>query len=387
MISIIDKRNCCGCHACYNICPQRCIGMQSDNEGFWYPFVASDKCTDCGLCDKVCPIVNIDSTMNQPLAYACIYNNEEIRVQSSSGGLFTVIAEQVISNHGVVLGAGFDKDFNVEHSWTDSIEGLGKFRGSKYVQSRIGDTYNQVREFLQQGRQVLFSGTPCQIAGLRSYLGKDFENLIRLDIICHGVPSPLVWQHYKLRLEEEHRAKTRRIAFRNKNCGWKRFSLSILFDDETEYIEQVNEDVFLRGFLMNLYLRPSCYTCKFKTLNRQSDITLADFWGIEKVLPDFDDDQGTSLILVNSSKGAKIFASIADQLQWQKVDIAQAVIYNPSAVASVDYNPKRQKFFNEFQTSQDIMRLIVKYTNIGFPKQVYFKTRSLMGRIKRTFLG
>ena len=177
MISIIERDHCCGSYACYNICPQNCISMLADDEGFWYPVVDTEKCTDCGLCEKVCPIFNKKIVENHPVAYACINKDEKIRQLSSSGGVFTIIAEKVIANNGVVFGAGFDDNFNVVHSYTDKLNGLSNFRGSKYVQSCIGDTYKQAKDFLRQRRQVLFSGTPCQIAGLRAYLGKDYDGL------------------------------------------------------------------------------------------------------------------------------------------------------------------------------------------------------------------
>jgi len=387
MININDKRDCCGCHACYNICPQKCISMQTDTEGFWYPLVDIEKCTNCGLCKKVCPILNKKIVENHPVAYACINKDDNIRQQSSSGGVFTVIAEIVIANNGVVFAAGFDGEFNVVHSWTDSVDCLSTFRGSKYVQSCIGDTYKEIRDFLNQRHQVLFSGTPCQIAGLRAYLGKDYDGLICLDIVCHGVPSPKVWQRYKLYIEEIYQAKAQRITFRRKNCGWKLYSVSFSFDNDTEYSQKLTENIFMQGFLHNIYLRPSCYACSFKTLNRQSDITLADFWGIENILPSFDDDKGTSLILVNSKKGAGIFSSVANKLLYELVDINQAIIYNPSAVKSVDYNPKRDQFFQELSGSVDISQLIAKYTKVSFSKKVYMKVRTLLSRIKRKILS
>lgn len=387
MIKINDKRDCCGCHACYNICPQKCISMQPDAEGFWYPLVDIEECTDCGLCEKMCPILNKKIVENHPVAYACINKNDKIRQQSSSGGAFTVIVEKVIANNGVVFGAGFDGEFNVVHSWTDKLDGLSNFRGSEYVQSCIGDTYKEVLDFLKQGRQVVFSGTPCQIAGLRSYLGKDYEALICLDIICHGVPSPKVWQRYKLHMEEVYHAKAKRITFRRKNCGWKLYSVSFSFDNGTEYSQKFSDDIFMQGFLHNIYLRPSCYACSFKTLNRQSDITLADFWGIQSLLPGFDDDKGTSLVLVNTQKGAGIFSSVVDKISYEKVDINQAILYNTSAVKSVDYNPKRDQFFQELSGSVDISQLIAKYTKVSFLKKVYMKVRTLLSRIKKKILS
>jgi len=387
MIKITEKQNCIGCYACYNICPQKCISMLADDEGFWYPVVDTEKCTDCGLCEKVCPILNKKIVENHPVAYACINKDEKIRQQSSSGGVFTIIAEKVIANNGVVFGAGFDDNFNVIHSWADKLNGLSNLRGSKYVQSCIGDTYKQAKDFLKKRRQVLFSGTPCQIAGLRAYLGKDYDNLICLDIVCHGVPSPKVWQRYKLYIEKIYQAKAQRITFRRKNCGWKLFSMSFSFDNDIEYSQKLTEDIFMHGFLKNLYLRPSCYDCKFKTLNRQSDITLADFWGIENILPEMDDDKGTSLVMINSKKGAKIFSSLIDKMNYKKVDIDQAILYNSAAVKSVDYNPKREKFFEDLLGTTDISKLIAQYTKASFSKKVYMKVRGLLSMIKRKVLG
>lgn len=383
MIEITDKTRCCGCHACYNICPQECITMQSDDEGFRYPVIDREECTECDLCDMVCPIMCSNKVDNQPIAYACINRDNNIRQQSSSGGVFSLIAENILGNKGIVFGAGFDADFNVEHSWVDDIDDLSRFRGSKYVQSNIGDTYKEVRGFLGQGRQVLFTGTPCQVAGLKSYLGKDYESLICADIICHGVPSPRVWQRYKEQLEEIHHAKAERIAFRRKNYGWKLYSVSFSFDNETEYSKPLTEDVFMQGFLKNLYLRPSCYACSFKTLNRLSDITLADFWGIQNVLPDLDDDKGTSLVLVHSQKGAAMLADLADKMICEKVDLNTAVVYNSAAVKSVAMNPKREAFFAELDKSEDICVLIDKYTRVSGAKKAYSKARGLLGKVKR----
>jgi coenzyme F420-reducing hydrogenase beta subunit len=384
MINIIDKPNCCGCHACYNRCPQKCISMQSDDEGFWYPVVDRKECIDCGLCEKVCPTLSKPIVENHPAAYACRNKDDKIRQQSSSGGVFTIVAASVIANHGVVFGAGFDEDFNVLHSSVDSLDGLSNLRGSKYVQSSIGDTYEQAKDFLKQGRQVLFSGTPCQIAGLKSYLGKDYEGLICLDIICHGVPSPLVWKQYRSKLESNNELTS--INFRDKTFGWKKFSLRFTFKNEDEYIKDLNSDEFMQGFLKNVYLRPSCYHCSFKTLARQSDITLADFWGIENILPSLDDDQGTSLILVNSDKGKEIFLAAADKMEYKKIDIDQAIVYNSAAIKSVACNSKRDKFFRDLPHTADISQLIAKYTKVSFSRKVYRKVRLLLSRIKRKIL-
>jgi len=387
MIEIVDKNICCGCHACYSICTQQCISLQVDAEGFRYPSVDVVACNGCGLCTWVCPVLKRSHIDNLSDSYACINRNDRIRELSSSGGVFTLIAEKFIDVNGVVFGAGFDDDFNVVHSWTGDVEGLGKFRGSKYVQSCIGDTYKEAREFLKQGRPVLFSGTPCQIAGLRSYLGKDYENLLCLDIFCHGVPSPEVWQLYKQQVEQRYQAKIKRIAFRRKNCGWKLYSVSFSFDNGTEYSQSLTQDLFMRGFLQNLYLRPSCYACKFKTLSRQSDLTLADFWGIENIIPSLDDDKGTSLVLVNTEKGESMFENLADQMISEKVDVNQAIRYNSAAVKSVDYNPKRDEFLVKLAASSDICQLIAEYTKESLSRKAYIRVRRLLGRIKRAVIN
>jgi coenzyme F420-reducing hydrogenase beta subunit len=359
--------------------------MQSDDEGFWYPVVDTKRCIECGLCEKVCPIENKKIVENHPVSYACINKNDKIRQQSSSGGVFTILAERIIAKHGVIFGAGFDGNFNVVHSWTDRMGGLSNFRGSKYVQSRIGDTYKQARDFLKQGKEVLFSGTPCQIAGLKSYLDKDYNNLLCVDIFCYGVPSPLVWEKYCSMMAENR--ELRAISFRDKKDGWKKYSTLFTFKNRDILRESVKDNKYMQGFLKNIYLRPSCYDCKFKTLHRQSDITLADFWGIQNILPNFDDDKGTSLVMVNTQKGEEIFSSIVDKMNYEKVDINQAILYNPLAVKSVDYNPKREKFFKDLSDSIDIIKLIEKYTKISFLRKMCMKVRSLLSKIKRKTFG
>ena len=197
MIKIARKEDCTGCHSCYNVCPKKCIDMKFDEEGFLYPSIDSSKCVECGLCEKVCPIIHTIEIENEPIAVGCYNKDEKIRMDSSSGGIFTLLSELVIQYGGVVFGAEFDENYNVRHSYVDNIEDLYKFRGSKYVQSTIGNSYYNAKQFLEQGRQVLFSGTPCQITGLKRYLQKDYDNLICQDIVCHGVPSTNVWEHYK----------------------------------------------------------------------------------------------------------------------------------------------------------------------------------------------
>ena len=371
MITIINKENCTGCYACKNICPKECITMESDTEGFWYPKVNIEICNDCGLCEIVCPIIHKSEMKNNPLAYASYNKNEKIRMNSSSGGLFTIIAEQTINEGGVVFGAKFDDEFYVVHDYTETKEGLKEFRGSKYVQSKVGDTYKDVKRFLKQGRKVLFTGTPCQVGGLKSYLQRNYDDLFCVDIICHGVPSPKVWQKYILYQENYYASTLRKIAFRRKEEGWKQYSVSLLFNNNTEYLQSHRKDLYMKAFLKNVCLRPSCYACKYKTIHRESDITLADFWGVQSILPELDDDKGTSLLFINSEKGKRMFNKIKDQVIHYEVDINKAIIHNSAAIKSVNRNPKRDRFFEELD-------------NISFNKLVSkYCSDSVLGKFKR----
>ena len=296
--------------------------------------------------------------------------------------MFTLIAEQVIENGGVVFGAGFNDDFTLKHSFIEVKEELFKFRGSKYIQSRIGNSYSQVKNFLKLGRRVLFTGTPCQIGGLKSYLGQSYDNLICVDIICHGVPSPKVWKKYVQFREERANSKPKRIAFRQKNEGWKRFSISFLFKNNKEYNETLDKDLYMQAFLKDVCLRPSCYACEFKSLHRQSDITLADFWGIQNILPEMDDDKGTSLVFVNSDKGQLMLDKLIDKIICKEVNINQAVKYNSAAIKSANYNIGREAFFNDInKLSFDV--LVNKYCSEKINARIKNKIKSIGSSVLR----
>jgi len=279
--------------------------------------------------------------------YACINKNEQIRMKSSSGGIFTLLAEQILTDKGVVFGAGFNNKFEVEHSYIEDKKDLDRFRGSKYVQSNIGKTYKQTKEFLKEGRKVLFSGTPCQIGGLRSYLKKNYKNLFCVDIVCHGVPSPVVWKKYLEYREKIAQSSIKKICFRNKQTGWKSYSMSFWFLNNKKYQSIHSKDPYMIAFLKNICLMPSCYMCQFKGLNRQGDITLGDFWGIENILPNVDDDKGVSLVLINSDNGKDLFEKTQDKVLYYKVNLDDAILYNSSIIKPVNYNPKREKFLKE----------------------------------------
>lgn len=356
MIDFINKLDCTGCFACYSACPQQAIKMQEDKEGFLFPEIDEGKCINCGICQKVCPIIKEKQTHDVFAAYAVQNRNNKIRKVSSSGGAFTALAEKVIERNGVVFGAKFNKDFEVVHGFTETKDGLAAFRGSKYVQSRIGDSYIQAKEFLENTRQVLFSGTPCQIAGLKSFLGKNYDNLLTVDLICHGVPNP---KFFKRHLEDsvagykklDPSTTISKISFREKRAGWSQpnFVISIYSPLLNKNFEIVSEPFFNSNLfkdLLVLGLRHSCYNCQFKSFKNCSDITIGDFWGIKDVLPDFYDEGGVSVVLINSQKGVDFYKSISVFSQ-RKVQTEDIVKHNSMLWSNENKPKKREDFFEK----------------------------------------
>lgn len=383
MPKITDLKDCSGCHACFLVCPKKCIQMEANAEGFLYPFIDTGKCVNCGLCEKVCPVLKIvDKKEKIVSAYACYNLNEDIRLRSSSGGIFTLIAEKILDIDGAVYGAVFDEKFNVKHICVETKEELSALRGSKYVQSTIGDTYVKAKDMLDDGRVVLFTGTPCQIDGLLSFLGKKYDNLYTQDLICHGVPSPAVWRKYVEFRENKAASVAKKAFFRHKEKGWKSYSVQFEFDNRTEYKQIFSQDLFMKGFLNNLYLRQSCYNCRSKSLSRNSDITLADFWGIENIFPDMLDDKGTSLVLVNSDKGKTLIENISDNIKLKEVDINKAVKSNPSAYQSACLNKNRKKFFNviRFKDFEETVKICTKKSWV---KKLF---RKVLKNVKKQFM-
>ena len=389
MIQIVDKQDCCGCSACVQRCPKHCISLREDSEGFLYPQVDAHLCIDCGLCEKVCPVLHAGEPHKPLVVYAAKNRNEKVRLQSSSGGVFTALAETVIHEGGVVFGACFDGQWEVVHDYAESNEELAKFRGSKYVQSKIGDCYQQVETFLKAGRKVLFSGTPCQIRGLKLFLRKEYENLLAVDVICHGVPCPGVWREYLK--EEIARQRDRKntvlprpihekdvlvegISFRDKTLGWKKYSFALALSTTSGSGEKfsfcsrmpLDENFFLRGFLADIYLRPSCYSCPVKCGKSGSDLTLGDFWGLQSVMPELDDDKGMTALLVNNTHGQKFVNKIALDL-WQTT-YESVFKGNPSLESSVVMSRKRELFFADSNISFE--KKIRKYTRLPLKQQI-----------------
>ena len=360
MIRIASKEDCCGCHSCCTACPQGCIEMVADDEGFLYPQINESLCIDCGICNKVCPVLAVAPKGEPPAAFAAWHRDGAIRAESSSGGTFSALMKQTLAQNGVVFGAAFDKGLVLCHQSAQNEVDCEKFKGSKYLQSKIGDSYHQVESYLRQGRRVLFSGTPCQVAGLYSYLGQNPDNLLTSDIVCHGVPSPKVFAAYKATLERRYGAKVSRIAFRRKDCGWKRYSVALSFDNATEYRQVFTDDPFMLGFLRDTYLRPSCHACRFSRLPRVADITLGDFWGVDNHHPDWDDDKGTSLILVQTQKGQKALNACREGMVVHETDLELAVRSNPCICGSVNQGKNRTAFFRDLDRLP-FERVVEKY--------------------------
>ena len=379
MIENENKENCCGCTACKNICPKNAIEMKEDEEGFLYPNIDKEKCIDCGLCKKVCPIIN--KVPNKPPiqqeAYVVNNKNVLVRKQSTSGGAFTAIAEYVIKNNGIVYGASFVNNFNVQHNYTTNINDLQKFRGSKYVQSDVKNTFREVRDFLNAGKMICYSGTPCQIEGLKKYLGKEYENLITVDVVCHAVPSPLVWRKYlhyqKKKLKMNNIIQ---VLFRDKSKYGYKYSTMTIKADNKIYQAGVETDPFLRAFFEDLSVRPSCYNCQFKKQYRVSDFTIWDCFEVEKFDNKLDDDKGTSRILIHTKKGKKVFDEISNQFDYKKIDVDDIVQGVKEMYFSVSKNQNRENFFKDINQLEE-----EEFFNKYFPDNIKVKVERTIRKV------
>ena len=342
------KQKCTGCFACYNICPVKAISMQIDKEGFYAPVIDKSKCTNCGLCSKVCIAKKSKvSTNNKPICFVAWSKNKKILSESSSGGIFSELANIILNKKGIVFGVEYQNS-KAQHVWIDSKKDLYKLRQSKYLPSYVGDSYLKVVLFLNKSKDVLFSGTPCQIAALYSYLKlrkiKNLEKLKTCEVLCHGVPSLRVFEDY---LNSKNIDKKTEFEFRNKRFGWKLFSISY-FSKGVKKIIPYYIDSFMVGFMKNLFLKEACYDFKFAKIPRVADITLADYLGTQKSIYNF---YGVSAILVNSRKGEEIFKLISKNIFYQKINLKSVSINNPrveNGKYSEDFLTKRTNFFKEY---------------------------------------
>lgn len=383
MTALCDDLLCTGCSACADTCPKSAITMMPDQEGFLRPVIDGDACVDCGLCQRSCPILHPPACLDrEPQLWAVINKNDHDRSVAASGGVFILLAQEVLKKGGVVFGAAFQSDFSVAHEAAETKEKVLRFCGPKYAQSRIGSTFRQAKDYLDQGRPVLFSGTPCQIMGLRTFLKQDYPHLLTADIICHGVPSPGVWKKYiEERARKDAGSPPEWVTFRSKVNGWSKYEMVFRYR-EGEYRVRHGEDPFMRGFLRELYLRPSCYQCAAKGSRRPSDFTLGDLWGCSSLCPDLFDDKGTSLVMIHSDKGQVLWEDLSEQILAEPVT-DDAFRYNPAAVRSVEPHPDRALFFHRFADCGDLSALILELTPdpVVKPPSLYRRVRSKLGRM------
>lgn len=391
MIKILDPSKCCGCSSCLQVCPKQCISFKEDAEGFKYPSIDTDLCIDCRLCEKVCPILNIESKRVPLQILAARINDEKVLLESSSGGIFFLVAKYVINHGGVVFGAKFNEKWEVVHSYTDSIDEIALFQRSKYVQSIIGNTYLEAKQFLKDGKIVLFTGTPCQIAGLNKYISKKTDNLITMDFVCHGVPSPMVWRDYlketvhsKCNLSNEDWIRQiSGISFRDKSFGWRRFCLNISGPQNNHIItkECLDENPYMRAFLHNIILRPSCYTCPFKNGKSGADITIADYWGCEIFHPSFNDNKGLSLIMLFTKKGKDLIHNL--NLNFEISSYRKAVFCNSAIVRSHHKHPNRELFFRFYNEQDSVINWINRCENFSYVNRFIVSIQQLIDKISR----
>ena len=379
MIRITDKSLCCGCTACMNACPAQCIVMRRDREGFDYPVANPDRCIGCGKCEKICPVQNPRQT-SQPIK-ALASRNDEYIAQSASGGVFPALAAKVIEAGGVVYGAALNEDMTVGHRDAEDMMGIDCMRGPKYVQSDLYGTFEEVRYYLEEGRKVMFTGTPCQIAGLNAFIGKQDSNLLTVDCACHGVPSPGVWEKYVKAIETGHGNKIGQVRFRDKSRSWMHYDFVYAAGD-AEVRTPYMKSPYMALFLQDMSLRPSCYKCPVRNGRSGSDLTLADLWSVAEAAPWMNDDKGASLVLVNSEKGSAALSEVT--LHTCEVDVSVAVKNNGGFAESIEMPEKRAEFFRGYHSAKDLIKYMKSYVvRKPLHKIIYSGVRSGLSKLKR----
>lgn len=384
----IPVQNCSSCGACANVCTRDAISMQLNGEGFYQPVIDPDKCILCGACERACPWANAVENPNgsavSPKTLAAYSKDESVRSESSSGGIFTVLAERILDDGGVVVGVSQLTPTKIGHIVIDNKVDLEKLRGSKYVQADVGFVYREVRSLLKSGKKVLFSGTPCQVAALYSVLGKAARtpNLFTVDIVCFGVPSVKVFQKYVKELEEARGSPLRQFVFRDKSTGWSTYSQSYLFDDEKTVSEPIGRSKYMQLFLNRICLNQSCDECRYRRLPRIADITLGDFWRVSNYHPEMDDNRGTSVVLLNTAHGWELFDSVAGAVVQCESNVENVIAGNPCIVKSAEPHPKRSEFFANLDKNSldELMKKFCPFPSLL--KKVYLSIRGGLGRLK-----
>lgn len=384
MISIC-KEECSGCSACMNICPKNCIDMVEDEFGFRYPNINKEICINCHLCEKVCPFyIKKDNKVFTPTVFACQNSDDVIRKASSSGGVFSMLADYVLDNNGAVYGAEINDSLEVHHIRITSKDQLYRIRGSKYIQSHIDDSFKKIRLDLNEDKKVLFAGTGCQIAGLKSYLKKDYNQLITVEVACHGVPSEKAFRQYIDDNEKYFDSKVKTINFRDKVSGWNNYSIMLSFEDGKSISQNAMQNDFMKGYIHNLYLRPSCKICSYKSMSSGSDILLGDFWGVNELKEPWNDNQGTSVVFINTLKGKDVFEKIKNDLVIKEVDLEFAIRFNPCIIQPVADSSDIYEDLENLGLHEAVMK------NMPQPKKetLYIKTKKrIIQLLKRCING
>lgn len=353
-----NKNGCCGCGACAQICPRNCIEMREDPEGFRYPIIDDEKCIGCRACEETCPAIHRRQREGGINVYAAVSKDRELVNESSSGGMFGVLARYILDRDGVVFGAAFDEEMNLIHCGAQSEAECAKFHGSKYIQSNTKDTFAECRQYLDAGRYVLYTGTPCQIAGLKQYLHKEYERLFAVEVICHGVPSPAIWKRYIEELEGEAGEKIIHASFRDKDEGWKIYRFKAEYENGSETVIPGVKSPYFAAFLNNLTLRPSCYECRYRIDHSRSDLMIGDFWGIGNYSRNFDERLGVSALFILSAKGEQIFQEIQKELYYEKSDINKVIPMNGCLRLSVFPNRNRSKVMESYAGTSSISEVL-----------------------------
>ncbi len=353
MIDIKDKVQCCGCNACGDVCPTDAITFTTDIEGFWYPVIDLAKCIDCGLCDRTCPIINIDklkkNDLEQSVCFAAEHKNLEVVFDSTSGGLFSALADIMYKSGGFVGGAIFNDDFSIKHFISNNKKDLPALRSSKYAQSDLFGFFKEIKGLLKKGENVLVCGCPCQMAGLRAFLNTDYDNLLIADFVCRGINSPKVWRKYLDSFEERYGSPVVYAKAKSKEYGWRNLTQKVSLANGKSYYETKAVSNFTKGYLQtNAYCRPSCYDCQFKGFPRIADITLADYWGIERIDQSLEKDLGTSLVMINSQKGLRYFEKVKSRINYFETSFDSIIEGNQALIKSLG-SPKvnRTTFFED----------------------------------------
>lgn len=387
MIEITDcnKEKCCGCTACMNICPKKAITMKEDEEGFLYPSIDKNKCIKCNLCEKICPIVNKKQKQNNSKAFVIRVKDKEILKTSTSGGFFTPIANEVLKQEGIVVGVGYGKNFRVEHIviTKNNKKNLESLRGSKYVQSYLGKIFKQIEMYLKQGKKVLFTGTPCQINGLINFLKIEYENLITIDLVCHGVPSPKLWKMYINYQENRNKSKIKKIVFRNKTYGYHSGTMKITFENGKEYYGSARVDYMLKSFFSEISSRPACYDCCFKTKNHISDFTIFDCWSASKLVENLkDDDRGYTNVIVNTLKGQEILEKVKEKFDIYPTDLEKTIKLDGSMIENSAIPNKNRNEFYKFLTNNSLEEAIKEYIHVSKKDKLIEKSKRIIYKTK-----